>query len=90
MVHTLVLGAGPTGMMTAMMLAVEGHRVTVLDRDPSPPKGGAEEIWSGWKRPGVRQFPQPHLLLPGGYRLLAAEFPAAVERLIGLGEAGST
>ncbi|WP_328356274.1 FAD-dependent oxidoreductase [Streptomyces sp. NBC_00445] len=85
MVHTLVLGAGPTGMMTAMMLAVEGHRVTVLDRDPSPPKGGAEEIWSGWKRPGVRQFPQPHLLLPGGYRLLAAEFPAAVERLIGLG-----
>src|SRR3954452_7319752 len=85
MVHVLVLGAGPTGLMTAMMLAADGHRVTVLDRDPSPPKGGASEIWSDWKRPGVHQFPQGHLLMPGGFQLLAAEFPAAVERLIDLG-----
>ncbi|WP_446045571.1 FAD-dependent oxidoreductase [Streptomyces olivaceus] len=85
MVHTLVLGAGPTGLMTAMMLAAEGHQVTVLDRDPSPPNGGSAEIWNGWKRPGVRQFPQPHLLLPGGFCLLAAEFPSVVDRLVGLG-----
>ncbi|NGO08266.1 FAD-dependent monooxygenase [Streptomyces sp. HC44] len=85
MVHVLVLGAGPTGLMTAMMLATDGHRVTVLDRDPSPPKGGPSEIWSDWKRPGVHQFSQGHLLMPGGFQLLAAELPTVVERLIDLG-----
>ncbi|GAB2967085.1 FAD-dependent oxidoreductase [Streptomyces pseudoechinosporeus] len=85
MVHTIVLGAGPTGLVTAMMLAAEGQRVTVLDRDPSPPKGEAAAIWNDWKRPGVHQFPQPHILLPGGFHLLAAEFPAVVDRVIGLG-----
>lgn len=83
--HVLVLGAGPTGLMAALMLAADGQRVTVLDRDPSPPQGGAGLLWSDWRRPGVRQFSMPHLLLPGGFRLLAAESPATVERLTDLG-----
>ncbi|WP_158842322.1 NAD(P)/FAD-dependent oxidoreductase [Saccharothrix deserti] len=83
--RAVVLGAGPTGLMAAMLLAAEGHRVTVLDRDASPPDGDAGVVWSGWKRPGVNQFHHTHCLLPGGLHMLAAEVPAIVDRLIGLG-----
>ncbi len=31
-----VIGAGPSGLMAAEMLAAAGHRVTVYDRMPSP------------------------------------------------------
>jgi len=49
--HVLVLGAGPTGLVAAMVLAKEGHRVTVVDQDPPPPVGGPDRVFADWKRP---------------------------------------
>ncbi|MGW3150320.1 NAD(P)/FAD-dependent oxidoreductase [Streptomyces sp. NPDC001177] len=83
--HVVVLGAGPTGLVSAMLLAAEGLRVTVLDRDPAPPEGDGEAIWSDWRRPTVNQFRLSHCVMPGGMRLLAAELPGAVDRLPALG-----
>src|SRR5919109_1067726 len=83
--HTVVLGAGPVGLVTAMLLAAEGMRVTVLDRDPSPPHGDATAVWRDWRRPGVNQFRQTHCVMPGGMRLLANELPGALDRLPALG-----
>ena len=37
MATILVLGAGMNGLTTAMLLARDGHDVTVLERDPAPP-----------------------------------------------------
>ncbi|MDX2144622.1 MAG: D-amino acid dehydrogenase [Rhodospirillaceae bacterium] len=34
--HVVVLGAGVVGTTTALMLAEDGHRVTVVDRQPGP------------------------------------------------------
>jgi phytoene dehydrogenase-like protein len=66
--HVLVLGAGPTGLVAAMVLAKEGHRVTVVDQDPPPPPvGGRDRVFADWKRPGVGQFSVAHILLPAGY-----------------------
>ncbi|MEV7386750.1 FAD-dependent monooxygenase [Streptomyces sp. NPDC091215] len=79
--HTVVLGSGPTGLVTALLLAAEGIRVTVLDGDPLPPPGGADAIWDDWHRPGVHQFRQTHGLLPGGLYLLNQELPGLVEEL---------
>ncbi|MEU0725468.1 FAD-dependent monooxygenase [Streptomyces sp. NPDC006140] len=83
--HVLVLGAGPTGLVAAMLLAAEGLRVTVLDRDPGPPDGDGEAAWRDWRRPGVGQFRHSHCVLPGGTSLLAAELPGAVDRILALG-----
>jgi 2-polyprenyl-6-methoxyphenol hydroxylase-like FAD-dependent oxidoreductase len=53
MAHVLILGAGPTGLTTAMMLAGDGHRVTVVERNPDEPHGDADKLWEGWERRGA-------------------------------------
>ena len=77
MAHILVLGSGLAGLTTGMLLARDGHRVTVLERDPAapPPPERAEEAWDGWQRRGVNQFRLPHLMLPRWWAQLRAELP---------------
>lgn len=85
MSEVVVLGAGPTGVTAAMLLAAEGHRVTVLERDSGAPVGGAEEIVASWRRPGVNQFRQPHALLPRVREVLEQELPAVLDEITALG-----
>lgn len=85
MSHVLVLGAGPVGLVTAMLLAGDGHRVTVVDRDPADLREEASAKGGAWKRPGVAQFGHTHILMPGGYQLLARELPGAIDRLLAAG-----
>lgn len=70
-----VVGAGLTGLTTALLLARSGHRVTVLDRDAAAPPEAAAEAWAGWDRPGVSQFRQPHLMLPRWHQETSRELP---------------
>ena len=48
----LILGAGLSGLCTAMLVAREGYQVTVLERDPAvPPRPErADAAWEGWQR----------------------------------------
>jgi 2-polyprenyl-6-methoxyphenol hydroxylase-like FAD-dependent oxidoreductase len=85
MTDTVVLGAGLTGLTTAMLLARDGHDVTVLERDPAPPPAGAEAEWTGWERAGVAQFRQLHLLMPRWREVMEAELPAVLEALLAAG-----
>jgi len=63
-----------------MMLAKDGHDVTVLERDAEPPPS-PDAAWDEWDRRGVNQFKMLHFLLPR-FRLVAeAELPGLIEAL---------
>src|SRR6266542_2484430 len=71
----LIIGGGICGLGAAMLLALDGHDVTVLERDvdamPDSPLGA----WDRWTRKGVAQFRQPHNFMPGLRLLLESELP---------------
>src|SRR5262245_25575265 len=71
----VMVGGGICGLGAALLLARDGHEVTVLERDPDPPPDSPERAWDVWTRKGVAQFRQPHNFMPGLRLLLEAELP---------------
>ncbi|MDG4666764.1 FAD-dependent oxidoreductase [Mycobacterium sp. 236(2023)] len=70
--QTVVVGAGPTGLFTAIALARRKQEVLVVDRDPGPAPDG------GWQRRGVMQFEHAHSFRGPVVDALHAEIPDAV------------
>lgn len=75
-----VLGAGPTGLTAALLLARDGHRVTVCEADGRQCPDG-----SATPRPGVSQFGLPHVLLPRWRHEMDAALPDLVPALLTAG-----
>jgi 2-polyprenyl-6-methoxyphenol hydroxylase-like FAD-dependent oxidoreductase len=63
-----------------MLLAGDGHDVTVFERDPAPPPDPSEG-WDAWERRGVNQFRQPHFLATAFREMADAELPGLVDDL---------
>ncbi len=77
-------GGGIAGTCAAMMLAKDGHQVTVLERDPTPPPP-PDVAWDEWERRGVNQFKMLHFLL-ARFRLVAdAELPGLTDAMVAAG-----
>jgi flavin-dependent dehydrogenase len=81
MVDVVVIGAGVVGQCAAMLLAADGHRVTVLERDPAPPPTTPDDAWSDWERRGVNQFRMIHYFLPRFREILERELPDVAREL---------
>jgi len=81
MADIVLTGGGICGLSTAMLLAKDGHQVTVLERDPAPPPESPDEAWVSWERRGVNQFRLPHFFLARFRILLERELPEVVVAL---------
>jgi 2-polyprenyl-6-methoxyphenol hydroxylase-like FAD-dependent oxidoreductase len=86
MADVVVTGGGMGGLVTAMLLAKDGHVVTVLERDPAPAPETPDEAWGDWERKGVNQFRMIHLFLPRFRMLVERDLP---EVAAGLDAAGA-
>jgi 2-polyprenyl-6-methoxyphenol hydroxylase-like FAD-dependent oxidoreductase len=79
MARIIVTGAGVGGLTTAMLLARDGHDVTVLERDPAEMPSGADDAWEHWERRGVNQFRMIHLFLPRFRQIVESELPEVAQ-----------
>jgi 2-polyprenyl-6-methoxyphenol hydroxylase-like FAD-dependent oxidoreductase len=84
-VRFVIVGAGPTGLFTAIALARRSHDVAVVDRDAGPPLAGA-----AWQRRGVMQFHHAHTFRRQVVDALQAELPDVLEDLIAAGATVAT
>ena len=81
----VICGGGAVGLSAAMILARDGHEVTVLEGDANPVPPTPASAWEQWDRSGVAQFRQPHNLFPRFRQILDEELPGTVDRLVAAG-----
>jgi 2-polyprenyl-6-methoxyphenol hydroxylase-like FAD-dependent oxidoreductase len=84
MARIVFVGGGIVGTCAAMMLANDGHDVTVLERDPAPPPAPAN-AWDDWDRRGVNQFKMLHFFLSRFRQVADAELPGLTEAMVAAG-----
>jgi 2-polyprenyl-6-methoxyphenol hydroxylase-like FAD-dependent oxidoreductase len=70
-----------------MLLARDGHDVTVLEKDPQTPPASPHEAWAQWERTGVAQFRLAHYMQAKFRHLLDAELPDVRDEIAALGGA---
>ena len=80
MANIAVVGGGACGLVAAMLLAKDGHDVTVLERDEMEAPAPAES-WEAWQRRGVNHFRLPHFLMPRWRYEVAREVPELITEL---------
>ena len=77
--RTVIVGAGPTGLFSAVALARRGRDVVIVDRDPGPPRQGF------WQRRGVMQFHHAHTFRGPVVEALQVDMPDVLGDLIAEG-----
>jgi 2-polyprenyl-6-methoxyphenol hydroxylase-like FAD-dependent oxidoreductase len=83
--HVLVAGSGIAGLGAALALGNGARRVTLIDRDPPPPEGSAEDAFVGWERRGATQLRHSHVFLGRLTTLIRERYPDLLEELLGAG-----
>ena len=84
MERVLVVGGGVGGLSAALAFGRQGHPVTLLERDPLPATGSAEEAFAAERR-GAPQAHQTHGFLARIAVLLRERFPDVLDDLKSVG-----
>ena len=84
MARIIVVGGGIVGLGASLLLARDGHQVTVLERDPALPPD-PEGAWEEWERRGVNQFRLLHFFQPRYRELMDANAPDVIAAFLDAG-----
>jgi len=76
-----VVGGGMAGMLAALVLARDGHQVTVYERDDTDLPATADEAFDQWDRRGATHARQSHALLARLRRFLRERAPDVLDAL---------
>lgn len=76
-----VVGGGMAGMLAALVLARDGHSVTVYERDDTDLPATADEAFEQWDRRGSPHARQSHALLARLRRFLCDRAPDVLDAL---------
>jgi 2-polyprenyl-6-methoxyphenol hydroxylase-like FAD-dependent oxidoreductase len=83
--RAVVLGASIAGLATALELAARGAEVLLVEADPSPDPGSAEEAFSRWSRRRVPQSRHSHAFLARIRNILSNAYPEFYRELLAAG-----
>lgn len=83
--RVLVIGAGMAGLCTALALAPTGREVIILERDPPPPSGDADQAFADWQRRGVGHLRHSHAFLARLRGIIRDEHPGLLAELVDAG-----
>jgi 2-polyprenyl-6-methoxyphenol hydroxylase-like FAD-dependent oxidoreductase len=72
-----MIGGGVVGLCTSLLLARDGHDVTVLERDPAAPPS-PQQAWTEWERRGVNQFRLLHFFAAGFRNVVEPNIPEVI------------
>ena len=80
-----VVGGGMAGTLAALVLARDGHRVTVYERDDTDLPDTADEAFDDWDRRGAPHARQSHAILARLRRILRERAPDVLDELLAQG-----
>jgi 2-polyprenyl-6-methoxyphenol hydroxylase-like FAD-dependent oxidoreductase len=81
----IIVGSGIAGLSAALALSGPGREITVLDRDPPPPEGSMNDVFTNWQRPGATQLRHSHVFLARIHNLLRERYPELLAELMAAG-----
>lgn len=80
-----VVGGGMSGLLAALVLSRDGHRVTVYERDDTDLPATADEAFEHWDRRGAAHARQSHALLARLRKILRERAPDVLDELLAQG-----
>ena len=73
--NVVIVGAGIAGLGAALALSRPGRRILMLDQDPPPPAGAADDVFRDWNHRGVAQLRHSHAFLARLHNLIRDRYP---------------
>lgn len=83
--RVLIAGSGIAGLGAALALGNGERKITLVDRDPPPPAGSAEEAFISWERKGATQLRHSHVFLGRLTTLIRERYPELLKELLDSG-----
>jgi flavin-dependent dehydrogenase len=81
----VVIGGSVAGLITSLALARDGHKVTILEKDPTPVPESPAEAYKEWQRHGAPQVMHSHAFLGRMHNMIRDREPELLRKLLEAG-----